>query len=628
MADTNNKTLEELIKEGKLAARIQLKHNTKSDWEASNFIPLKGEMVLYDIDPADKKSVLKLKIGDGVRQQDGSVSGTKVDDLPFATISPLEVKTLLDSYATQADLKDAIGGIEKPDLTPYAKTKFVEDNYTTTEELTSLLEDKQDAIDKATAYTDEELAKKADKSDVYTKTEIDDSFSSIEASIEKIEEELSTALYILDGEYKMNTTVNTDKLKDSEIYAWYTIDGVDFYAMGFNNDGSIYGISAEDDESQTLYTTADGWVNSNITFDEYECDPEFDESDLWFYEFITENSDPSTGRREISVNKLDVLAEELDRLEGVDYEMQEAIYVAEESIIKLEEKTTPYEVGIAAPESYSRENGVVEVEVLGGTYNEVEAAFQAGRSVFATYVEEGGAQITQIPLVSIDISSRRATFAAEISDGMNYLILTLSGNSQATMEMSASHGELSQGLDYTSNQISEHAEAIEELQKETQPLSRGGTGATTATKALDNLGITDRLSALEQLLNSLSPSVTVRVPYSYGDWDYHNDSYTCLITCKLDDFPTGAKNLAKYCTKCAIKNADEIRSFFSGSTGSDNKNYIFAGKIVDATKLVIYLEYPGDTGKEPSIPMTSDTQYAELELSGLNLTRNTSSQLD
>jgi hypothetical protein len=462
MADTNNKTLEELLKEGKLAARIQLKHNSEQDWRESNFVPLKGEMVLYDINPADKTSVLKLKIGDGVRQQDGSVSGTKVDELPFATISQSEVEALLASYATQADLKAAIGGIEKPDLTLYAKTKFVEDNYTTKGECSAIREDLEIAEGTLTKHTEA----------------IDDLTGSTEQ----------------------------------------------------------------------LYQIIDSW---------------------------------------------------------------------------------PYVVSIIGPSDYSRADGTVDAEVTGGTYAGLCAAFGAGQQVVASYKKQGNMlEEYRLPLSSIDATANVAIFAAEIHDSLDYLVLTLHSDDSATMEMSASHGELSQGLGYAVDQISEHAEAIEELQKEVQPISRGGTGATTATKALDNLGITDRLSALEQLLNSLSPSVPVRVPYSYGDWDYHNDSYTCLITCKLDDFPTGAKNLAKYCTKCAIKNADEIRSFFSRSTGSDNKNYIFAGKIVDATKLVIYLEYPGYTGKEPSIPMTSDTQYAELELSGLNLTRNTSSQLD
>ena len=54
----------------KFQGRIQLKHDTPEHWSlAENFIPLAGEMIVYDGDP------VRYKIGDGV---------TKVNDLPFA----------------------------------------------------------------------------------------------------------------------------------------------------------------------------------------------------------------------------------------------------------------------------------------------------------------------------------------------------------------------------------------------------------------------------------------------------------------------------------------------------------------------------------------------------------------
>ena len=48
--------------------RIVQKHDTKANWEkATNFIPLKGEIILYD-------DLNELKIGDGT---------TKINDLDF-----------------------------------------------------------------------------------------------------------------------------------------------------------------------------------------------------------------------------------------------------------------------------------------------------------------------------------------------------------------------------------------------------------------------------------------------------------------------------------------------------------------------------------------------------------------
>lgn len=48
--------------------RIVQKHDTKANWEkATNFIPLKGEIILYD-------DLNEIKIGDGI---------TKINDLDF-----------------------------------------------------------------------------------------------------------------------------------------------------------------------------------------------------------------------------------------------------------------------------------------------------------------------------------------------------------------------------------------------------------------------------------------------------------------------------------------------------------------------------------------------------------------
>lgn len=53
--------------------RISLKHDTAEHWAlAENFIPLAGEMIIYD---ADASNPVRYKIGDGV---------TNVNTLPFA----------------------------------------------------------------------------------------------------------------------------------------------------------------------------------------------------------------------------------------------------------------------------------------------------------------------------------------------------------------------------------------------------------------------------------------------------------------------------------------------------------------------------------------------------------------
>ena len=59
--------------EKKLKARIIQKHETEENWKkAVNFIPKKGEIIVYDKD--DKIIYPRIKIGDGE---------TRVSDLPF-----------------------------------------------------------------------------------------------------------------------------------------------------------------------------------------------------------------------------------------------------------------------------------------------------------------------------------------------------------------------------------------------------------------------------------------------------------------------------------------------------------------------------------------------------------------
>ena len=68
-----------------LKTRIQHKHEPEANWlQATNFIPLAGELIIYDVDETHSKP--RFKIGDGVRNPDtGKVEGTNVNDLPFVS---------------------------------------------------------------------------------------------------------------------------------------------------------------------------------------------------------------------------------------------------------------------------------------------------------------------------------------------------------------------------------------------------------------------------------------------------------------------------------------------------------------------------------------------------------------
>lgn len=55
-------------------ARIIMKHDTEENWlKATNFIPLDGEIIVYDADATN--TVPRIKVGDGV---------TNVNALPFS----------------------------------------------------------------------------------------------------------------------------------------------------------------------------------------------------------------------------------------------------------------------------------------------------------------------------------------------------------------------------------------------------------------------------------------------------------------------------------------------------------------------------------------------------------------
>ena len=65
--------------------RIQHKHEPEANWlQATNFIPLAGELIIYDVDETHSKP--RFKIGDGIRNPDtGKIEGTNVNDLPFVS---------------------------------------------------------------------------------------------------------------------------------------------------------------------------------------------------------------------------------------------------------------------------------------------------------------------------------------------------------------------------------------------------------------------------------------------------------------------------------------------------------------------------------------------------------------
>ncbi len=66
----------------KIKTRVQNKHDVAANWsKATSFIPLAGELIIYDEDSTC--SYKRFKIGDGVLQSDGTVVGTTVNDLPF-----------------------------------------------------------------------------------------------------------------------------------------------------------------------------------------------------------------------------------------------------------------------------------------------------------------------------------------------------------------------------------------------------------------------------------------------------------------------------------------------------------------------------------------------------------------
>lgn len=97
-------------------SRIQNKHDTSANWQLTNFVPLAGEIVMYDAEydaNGSETQAVRFKIGDGTRT---------VNNLPFAVIdyngriTALESKPGLDKVGTVTSVK-ANGTNFNPDAT-------------------------------------------------------------------------------------------------------------------------------------------------------------------------------------------------------------------------------------------------------------------------------------------------------------------------------------------------------------------------------------------------------------------------------------------------------------------------------------------------------------------------------
>lgn len=114
--------------EKQINTRIVHKHDLEVNWlKATNFVPKKGELIIYDVEVDENGNTLALpdgrtepyrferfKIGDGVVQPDGTIKGTKVTALPF-TVNPHthEEKANIADLKITGTVTTALGGIAK-----------------------------------------------------------------------------------------------------------------------------------------------------------------------------------------------------------------------------------------------------------------------------------------------------------------------------------------------------------------------------------------------------------------------------------------------------------------------------------------------------------------------------------
>lgn len=84
-----------------MKARVSQLHKTEAEWnKLLNFIPLAGELIVFD--PDAQHRYVRLKIGDGELQANGTITGTKLKDLPFF------IDSAIDDHVTKRRLNDVI----------------------------------------------------------------------------------------------------------------------------------------------------------------------------------------------------------------------------------------------------------------------------------------------------------------------------------------------------------------------------------------------------------------------------------------------------------------------------------------------------------------------------------------
>lgn len=104
-----------------IKTRIQLKNDTEENWnKAINFVPLKGEVIIYSAD--DAHPFCRLKVGNGI---------TTVSDLPFIHSNTLDKELII---GTTAQLNSDISYIpQKGEVRLYLdKTTITQDGQTIT----------------------------------------------------------------------------------------------------------------------------------------------------------------------------------------------------------------------------------------------------------------------------------------------------------------------------------------------------------------------------------------------------------------------------------------------------------------------------------------------------------------
>lgn len=80
-----------------IKSRIQLKNDTEANWnKAQNFIPLKGEVIIYSAD--DTHPFFRLKVGDGI---------TNVTNLPFVESGYINNFGLIESFEQLPSIGDS-----------------------------------------------------------------------------------------------------------------------------------------------------------------------------------------------------------------------------------------------------------------------------------------------------------------------------------------------------------------------------------------------------------------------------------------------------------------------------------------------------------------------------------------